>query len=286
MALVSDYARLVELTSDLDLGPNGVPPSEQQVFQLVIDPNNSTMVTTGLYTQDEATQKRNDAMAYLLVQFGIDFANGTPDPVIPGAAIASGWEMFPYASGVKIGSQIDVAFDSVNIARGVTGTWHGFQFGQVCGAGISGVFPGGLHAGEKFVAGDVLAYFDYNLLNSNGNPPSPQQKREVLIMRSPWTSKNILNSQGYIDTLSKLEVVDSNGNVGFVDESIMFQKDIVTTDVTGKTRVTITWPNSPSYKALKQDNLSEKKDIWPEVQNPIVQKVVIGKPMIQARLRI
>jgi hypothetical protein len=249
MALVKDYARLLSLSGNDNLGPNGIPPTQQEVLQLVFDPNNSTMVSTGLYTTTEVNAIRNAAFQYFLTQFGIDFINGVPAPGFPpgsGALFDTTftWLLIPYASGVKPGTEIRVDFDSTHLRRGIHGKWRGYQFGQVAAAVASGTF-GGLSTGLDYVAGDVITDFQYNLLNTNGNPPGPQYKREVIRMRTPWVSKTIQNNQGYSDTLSKLEAIDECGNIGFVLESIMFQRDLLTTIVTSKTRVIATWDNQP-----------------------------------------
>lgn len=232
------YNRVILLTNDIQVGINAPPPSTADIIAAVYDPNNSTMVSSGLYTQDQTNQKIADAFAYFLNTFGLDFANGFP--IGGGRIVAGGWILFPYASGVKPGGQINVALDTSD-GKGNNGMWRGFQFGQVLAATTSGVFPGGTRAGQSFVAGDVLAYFDYNMLNTNGGPIGSYTQREVLVCRSPWTSKNILNSEGYTDSLSKLEAVDQNGNVGFAMENIVWVKDAITNMVTTRTRVVVTW---------------------------------------------
>lgn len=65
-----------------------------------------------------------------------------------------------------------------------------------------------------------------------GGPISDAKGREVLVMASPWISKNVINSQGYTDSISKLEVFDECNRRGFVMENIVYTKDDVTNVVT------------------------------------------------------
>ena len=232
------YDRIILLSNDLDVGINAPPPTTAQVIAAVFDPDNSTMVSSGLYTVAEANAKKQDAYDYFLETFGLDFLAGTP--LGQGRYLAGGWVLYPYASGVSASSAIDVSYDSADRSK-AKGKWRGFQFGQVLAATVNGSFVGGTHVGNTYVAGDVLAYFDYDMLKTNGGPISSAKGREDLIMRSPWTSKNILNSQGYTDSLSKLEVIDECGHLGFVMENIVWIKDEITDMVRTKTRVVCTW---------------------------------------------
>jgi hypothetical protein len=233
------FQRTVLMSGEFSLGVNGVPPSTQQVAAAVTDPLNSTMVSSGLYTQAQVDAKRLDAIAYFNTKFGIDFGTGIQLP--NGSALAGGWIMIPYASGVSESSKVYVVSDSINNSVENGNKWFGFQFGQVCVATVAGTFPGGVYAGGAFAPGDVLAYFDYNLLKTKGGPISGAKGREVLIMATPWISKNITNSEGYTDSISKLEVFDECNRVGFVMENIVYVKDSTTNVVTQKTRIVVTW---------------------------------------------
>lgn len=243
MSIVSNYSRMMIVSSNYDFGVNGNPPNEQQVFELVFDPNNGQMVSTGLYTDAQRIQKTNDAYAFFLEQFGVDFANGTPVPTLPGSVVANNFQLVPYASGVAPVTVNHLDFDSAHLGRGVTGKWYAFQFGFACGALSDGSYPGGLHVGEHYGAGDVISYYDYVMLDSDGAAPGPQFKRDTIVCRSPWASKNVVNTQGYTDTLSKLENIDMDGKVGYYFEDYAFQKDMITGDVTGRNRTMFTWFN-------------------------------------------
>ena len=235
--IVSLYSRMLVISNDENLGANYTPPTLAQLIASVLDVNHSLAVSSGLYTQTQIDTLRNDSFNFFLTQFNIDFASGTL--LSDGKIIAPSFLMVPYKSGFAV--PIHVSFDSENINRGATTDWYGFQFGEVVAATASGAFSSGAHAGETYVAGDVLAYFDYNLIKSEGGTPTSAQPREIVRFRLPWTSKTILNSQNYTDTLSKMEGVDSNNNVGFALESIMLIRDPSTGVTYKKTRVTVTW---------------------------------------------
>ena len=234
--IISLYSRMLVISNDEDLGANYTPPSLSQLIASVLDVNHSLAVSSGLYTQTQINTLRTDSFNFFLTQLGIDFAAGTLLP--DGKILATNFLMVPYKSGFA--EPIHVSFDSENINRGATSDWYGFQFGEVVAATANGTF-GGAHAGETYVAGDVLAYFDYNLIKSEGGTPTSTQAREIVRFRLPWTSKTIPNSQNYTDTLSKMEAVDSTSNVGFALESIMLIRDPSTGVTYKKTRVTVTW---------------------------------------------
>lgn len=234
---LSTFSRILVQTKDVNLGTAYVPPTPQQVAAAVTDANHDRQVASGLYTRVQVNAQRNATIAYLKDRFGLDFANGVHIPGGQGLIAAGGWVMIPYFA---VNSTI-VSFDSDNLFRGLGQNWYATQYGEVLLAQVSGTFPGGDHVGEKFVTGDVLARFEYNLLRAGANNPNLPVNREVLTVQSPWTSKNILNSQGYVDSLSKLEAIDEHGNVGFFWESIMYQKDVTTGNIFLKTRVLTTW---------------------------------------------
>jgi len=231
------YERLLVLTADENLGTNYVPPTPDQRIANVLDPNHTGMVSSGLYTNAQATALRNDAIFYCIQQFGIDFTTGT---VLPnGIIVLPSFTMIPYKSGGD--NSIHVASDSAHPLRGLVGDWHGYQYGELIVPTTSGTFPGGIHAGESFVLGDLLTYFDYNLIKLDAVPIIPFT-REILTARSPWPGKTVINSQGYADFFAKLEMVDSEGNVAYYSEGIMLIKDVVTGITYSNTRVVATWP--------------------------------------------
>lgn len=241
--LVSGYSRMVVLTNDISLGTNFTPPTTQQVLEQVLDPNHASMISSGLYTQAQVNAFVQASNAYMLARFGYNFSAGQVDPntgitYYPTAA-APLVILFPYSAQNVVG----VAFDTANLARGVTDSWVGSQFGIVIACTITQQFPGGDHAGETCAAGDILTYFHYNLLKT-GVPSQVQNLpvfREILQCQSPWPSKNIINSQNVTDTLSKLEANDQNNKLGFFMENIVYQKDVTTGVWSTKTRVVITW---------------------------------------------
>ena len=238
MSLVKNFNRLVVLTNDTNLGPNFVPPTQAQIIASVIDPNHESMVSSGLYTQTQVDTLRSNAIAYLNTQFGIDFSTGTVEP--DGSIVLLPFVMIPYTSARS--AIINVSFDSQNVDRGaVLNSWYGFQYGEIVACEAEGTFPGGLHQGDNYEPGDILTYFDYNLIRSKGGVPLPTQDREIITCKSPYTSKTLINSQTLTDTLSKLVCTNSSSVDGFFDENIMFEKLDDGTFET-KTRVTMTWP--------------------------------------------
>jgi hypothetical protein len=234
--LVSAYSRIVVLASDASLGVNGTPPTTAQVIAKVLDPNHTSMITSGLYTQTQVDEFVVASNLWFLNNFAINFTAGqtAPNGVIAVPSFGAPlFQLFPYSAQ----NVVKVTFDSSNLNRGVNDDWIGSQFGVVVACTTHVQFSGGYHAGENCSAGDVLAYFNYNLLKSN----SSHSFREDLLVYTPWTSKNILNGQGYFDSLSKLEAVDQQGNIGFFMENIVWNKDVATNIVGTKHRVIITW---------------------------------------------
>jgi hypothetical protein len=227
---------MLVLVSDKTLGTNYVPPTPSQLVAAVKDANHGLMVSSGLYTNDQVTALRNNAISYFRDLFGIDFSLGFM--LADGTIGLSNFVMIPYAS--QNVTTVNVAFDSTNMNRGAVGDWHGYQYGELVVATANGTFTSGTHAGEPFIAGDILTYFDYNLVKGD---IQSFQSREIVTVRSPWIAKSVPNSQGYSDFFAKLEIVDSNGNVGFYDETIVYIKDVSTNIVYTKTRVVATWDN-------------------------------------------
>ena len=146
--------------------------------------------------------------------------------------------VIPYRSGQD--NSINVAFDSLHPLRRIEGDWHGYQFGELLIPSNTGTFPGGVHVGDSFSAGDILTYFDYNLIKLGALPFGTQ--REIVTVFSPWPGKNVPGSQGYTDFFAKLEAVDYNSNQAYYSEGIMLFKEVSTGVTYSKTRVNITWP--------------------------------------------
>lgn len=234
---LTTYSRILVQTKDANLGPTYVPPTPEQLAAMVTDANHEKQVSSGLYTRAQANAQRNATMAYLKARFGLDFANGVVVPGGQGIIAAGGWVMIPYYA---VNSTV-VSFDSCNLLRGLSQNWYASQYGEVLLAQVSGSFAGGDHVGEKFVAGDVLTRFEYNLLRAGAVFPNLPINREVVTVQTPWISKNVMGSQGFIDSLTKAEIIDKNGNVGFFWESIMYVKDVVSNNIYLKTRVLSTW---------------------------------------------
>ncbi|MBS0656072.1 MAG: hypothetical protein JSR46_09860 [Verrucomicrobia bacterium] len=243
--LVSDYARYLELTNDANLGPNFVPPTVDQLVAAVLDPNHEYALASGLYNNDSILALRQKAIAYMKATYCLDFAgpNATLDPltgiitlVVPNAPGPDNvFLMLPYTS--QNATQIHVAFDSANVERGATGDWYGFQYGELVVPEQSGV----LCNGQKYNLGDTLSYFEYNLLNSPIPKVAPGVKVEVLTLEASFVSQDIINSQGYTDSLSKSTVIDDCGKSGFALESIVFYKDAASGDIYTRTRFEATW---------------------------------------------
>lgn len=250
--IVDNYARLVDIGIDLNLGVGFQPPNEQQVIDGVFDANNSTMLSTGLMTPDELVATKAIANAFFLADFAVDFANGTPLPNYPGGFTADGFDMYPYGTAA---APINVVVDSDNLGRGATGTWSAFQFGWACPALADGTFQGGLYAGNTYKKGDVISYFIWVFAKTNGAPLAPQfiKGSESIPCRSPWVSKNILDQQGFTNTLSPCECHDENGVLGFYMETYQYHKDPTTLEVTFRFKAQFTWPN-PGQPIPKADS--------------------------------
>ncbi len=235
--LITIFSSFDFLSFDKTLGVNYTPPTPAQIAAEVTDPNHISMLSSGLYTQAMIDAFRLEAINYFNVQFNINFSAGT---VLPnGIIVLPPFVMIPFATNAA--NSFRVAFDSDHVSRGITADWYAVQYGEVIICQGSGLFSGGKHVNESYVAGDVLTYIRLNFLKTGGDAPSAEQQRVEYTLRSPYTSKNILNSQGYVESLSKLEIVDPNGRVGFYDENIMFVKDVDTGIVYNKIRVTATW---------------------------------------------
>jgi len=238
--LVSLYDRLLIISADANLGVGYVPPPPSAVIAAVLDPNHAGMISSGLYTSAEVIAFQNAAIAYFNATFGLNFNLGTTDPttgIITLVSVSPAYTfiMVPYKAGQD--NSLHVAFDSAHPHRGENGKWYGYQYGVLVVPENNGIFIGGSHAGDTYVAGDILTVFDYNLIKL-GHP----HRREIIHVQSPWTGKNIPNSQGYSDFLAKCEAIDEQNRVGFYDETIVYIKDVVTNIVYSKTRVVITWP--------------------------------------------
>ena len=96
--IVANYARLIDIGIDLDEGPNVSPPNEWGVIENVFDENNSQMLSTGLKSPEELVALINQKNEFFAVDFGIDFADGTPIPGFPGAVTAGNFAMYPYGT--------------------------------------------------------------------------------------------------------------------------------------------------------------------------------------------
>jgi len=235
---VKNFDRMVVLTTDVNLGTAYVPPTIAQIVAAVTDPNHAAMISTGLYNQTQVNALRADAFAYFNNTFGIDFSVGFV--LANGTIVLPNFIMIPYSNLHT--SAVHVSFDSAHMDRGSDASWYGYQFGELVVALTAGLITGGTHIGDNYGAGDIMTLFDYNLMKTDGNPPSPDVQREILRARTPWIGKNISpNSQGYSDSPSKLEVVDEDGNVGFYAENIMFIKYVDTGLIYDRTRSVLTW---------------------------------------------
>jgi len=241
--LVKLFDRMLVLTNDTNLGPNFVPPTPAELLAAVLDPNHQLMISSGLYTLAQVNAFTANAYAYLLARFGLDFSTGIVNPINGEVTLIVGSSVFilvPYTS--TNATVIHVAFDSANVQRGINGKWYGYQFGVVifvaAAAGVQ-TFPAG---GQIYKQGDVLTVFNFDLLESNGNPPGPQYPRETIKFRSNYVSQNIINSNGFTDSLSKLEAIDSKGKLGSAIENIVFDRVDVGGDVITQTRVVVTFP--------------------------------------------
>jgi hypothetical protein len=170
------------------------------------------MLATGRYTQSQINQFRVNAINYYKNQYGIDFSQGIHNTYLDSYNFPYAG-MFPYAGGRD--NTVHLEFDSKNKHRGKDGNWYGYQFGEVVGMFSNGTFTGGVMNGTSYQAGDLLAYFNYDfvqLTHSNNH--------ESMLCYTPWPTKQPVNSFGKIESFSKMEVVDSEGNIGFFSEDI------------------------------------------------------------------
>ena len=237
MSLVKNFDRMVVLTADKNLGTTYVPPTIPEIVASVTDPNHMSRISSGLYTQPQVNALRSEAIAYFLANFGINFATGT---VLPNGTLAiAGFVMIPYTSATA--TVIRVSFDSKHENHGSNGKWYGYQYGELIACTASGTFTSGSHAGDTYAAGDLLTFFDYNFMNTDGAQPNATYKREIIRARTPWLVKNLVNSQGFVESPSKLEAIDEDGKVGFYMENIMFTKDVDTGNMHSRTRAVFTW---------------------------------------------
>lgn len=243
--LVKEYGRFLELTHDENFGPNFVPPTVDQLVAAVLDPNHQYAIASGFYDAGSVLVLRQNAIDYMRDTYCLDFAgpNATVDPATGIITLAlpnpSGpadvFLMLPYTS--QNATEIHVAFDSANPKRGKRGDWYGYQYGELVVPAQSGV----LCDGQRYKLGDTLVYFHYNLMNS----PIPKVTRktdvEVLTLITNFVSLDVVNSQTYSDSLTKVQVIDEDGNVGFGLENILFYKEKTSGDVYTRTRVELTW---------------------------------------------
>lgn len=239
--LVKANSRTLLLSKDSSIPPGYPAPTASQLIGLVFDANHSQMISSNLYTSAEVATFVANAKKFILDKFGVNFSagqvssNGTIG--LPTLA-APQWLSFPYAAQ----NVIDVIFDSDNLARGVNLNYKGSQFGVIVVCTSDTIFPGGDHAGDFCSSTDVLAYFNYDLLRTDVPPSLTNFFRETILFQSEWTSKNIINSEGNTDSLSKLAVIDSRNKTGFAVENIVFNGKVAT-GISSKTRVFATWDN-------------------------------------------
>ncbi len=250
--LVANYKRLINIGIDLDLGTGVQPPNENGVIDGVFDANNSQMLSTGLYTPEELLALKEMMEAFFDENFAVDFANGVPIPDYPGAVSANGFDMYPYGTA---DAPINLIIDDEHLLRGASGTWCAFQFGWACPATSNGSFLGGTYKGNTYNEGDVISFFVWVFADTGGQPLAPKfiPGSEVVICQSPWVSKNVLDQQGFTDTLSRLVCIDALGNKGYYFEDYEYQEDPTTTDVIFRFRAIFTWPNpgKPVNKAVE-----------------------------------
>ena len=192
------------------------------------------LLVQDLYTTASITAVRNAAIAYFNVQFGLNFSTGFVDPTTGIIALPSGFIMVPYRSGKE--NSINVAYDSANLLIGELEHWYGYQFGELIVPEVSGVFSGGVHAGDAYVAGDIFTYFQYNLVG----PLGLRLQRIIITAMSPWAGKTVVNSQGYGDFYAKLTAYIDPSSEAYYHEGIEYIK--VNGITYRKTRVVITWP--------------------------------------------
>jgi hypothetical protein len=239
MTTNTNYTRTLLLKHDEDRGINWQPPSANEIIAVLLDPNNQTMISSGLYSQSEATARINAAYQHFIDVFGLDFQSGTV--LGNGQYNITDFFLLPYFSGIKSGTQIEVSLDTEHKDRAANNRWRAYQFGQLVLATGSGTFPGGTRAGETYVAGDVFAFWDYQLIKTNGCEISSNQQRETLRCNAQLMGTFVPGSQGYKNFHSTADVYDQDGNLGFFVESIIYVKDLNTNMVSSHTRQIITF---------------------------------------------
>lgn len=232
------YNRLVIVTVDANLGPNWSSDTND-VLGRILDTNQSRMIGSGLYTQQQANAFKADAFDYCLTGYGFDFSQGVTQP--NGMIFLPGVMLLPYA--VDTFGQPDdliLAYDSSHGGvRGTSGDWFAKQYGYIAIMLTDGVFPGGYYSNQTYVAGSLVGLFDYNLLDMS-HPRINRNDREVLRCKSTYPSQTVVNNQGFSDFYAKLEVVDSHGNVGVYDDLVVYERD-VRGNVISRTRAVFAW---------------------------------------------
>jgi hypothetical protein len=241
-----NYARVLLLSEDDSLGTSFTQPTSADIIANLFDADNGSMVSLGLYTQDQCDAKKAAGYQHFLDTFGIDFLAGVNAGY--GEYIAGDFILIPYFSGSKPGSLINVALDTDHEDRGANKQWHAFQFGQLVASTVDGTFSGGTHAGETYLAGDVLAYWDYQLIKTNGGPILPTQQREILVCYATLVGRFVVGCQGLGNFYSTATVIDQDGNSGFFVETIYFQKDPLSGNYSTQTRQIITFNDEAKPK--------------------------------------
>lgn len=237
----TDYARILLLSNDATLGTDFTPPTNASVIADIFDPNNISMISTGLYTQNQVDTKKATAYQHFIDLFGIDFLAGTNMGY--GEYIAGDWILLPYTTGSKPASNIYVALDTDHKDRENNMKWHAFQFGQIIASTAAGTFTAGIHAGETYTAGAVMAYWDCQMIKTNGGPISPFQQRETFVCYATLTGSFFPGCQGLNNFYSEATVVDQDGNNGLFIETIYYRKDPLTGIYSTQTRQVITFNN-------------------------------------------
>jgi hypothetical protein len=81
---------------------------------------------------------------------------------------------------------------------------------------LSTGFFGGESSNTRYAPSDLISNADYNYLKGYDEFAWTNPKyREIIILRSLGTSKQVVNSEGTIEDYVKVEVVDPNGNIGY-----------------------------------------------------------------------
>lgn len=236
--LVAEFDRLIVMKANKTLGTSYTPPTAEQIAASVLDINHTTMITSGLYNTTGVADFNNRSCSFFLTEFGINFSAGF---VVPTTSIVvlGNYVKVPFYSGLQ--TSILVSFDSDRLYQGVTGKWYSYQLGDVVLC-LNDTILGGRHAGEVCKANYALTYIDWYNARTNGSSITSMHVRKRFIVQSPIASANIINGQGFTDSLSHLEMFDESGARGFFLESIKFFKDDVTGVYYTKTRAVASWP--------------------------------------------